>query len=122
MTILAATAALVALTVFSARMALHRPALGRADTVWDGFLRASGADRFLGVGAGGIFAATAAAASLVNSSVITAALILAAALSTFWPGPTAPRTADPDTAPETAPGTGEESPAPGPQLTPDVRS
>lgn len=119
--LLALTAAMGALTVVATRMALRRPALGRASTVWDEFLRTSGADRFLGVGAAGIFAATAAvlpaaaplwdalfAERLVSyeswalsdtargtALVISSALILAAALSAFWPGPTPPRSIEP---------------------------
>lgn len=127
--ILAITVTMGALTVLAARTALHRPALGRSSTVWDEFLRTAGADRLLGVGTSGIFAATAAvvpaAAPLWDALfaqrlvpyeswvlsdtvrdmalVISSALILAAALSAFWPSPTPPRGSAPDTGPGPAP-------------------
>lgn len=122
-------AVMTALTVLATRIALRRPALGRASSAWDQHLRTAGADRLLGIGTGGVFAVTAAAVhgaapiwdalfargvvpydSWVTSEpaegtalVIFSALILAAALSAFWPGPTPPWSIEPDTEPAVEP-------------------
>lgn len=127
------TGTLLALTVLCARAALRRPALDRAGTAWDGHLRTEGADRFLGVGTAGIFAVTAAAlpslAPLGDPSVDTAggttlilccALVLAAALSIFWPGPTPPRSTA-EASSSTDPIPADRPPAGHPTLVQDTR-
>lgn len=119
--LLLVTGAMAGLTVLSTRTALHRPALKRASSTWDHHLRTAGADRFLGIGAAGVFAVIAVTVhgaapiwdahfargvvpydSWVTSEpahgtalVISSTLILAAALSAFWPGPTPPRSIEP---------------------------
>lgn len=59
---LGSSAAVIALAALGlARMAMHRPPLGRASAAQDAALRTAGADRMLAVGAAGILAVTGAA-------------------------------------------------------------
>ncbi|GAA4775877.1 hypothetical protein [Citricoccus nitrophenolicus] len=57
----ATTAGFALLSLALARLALRRPALGRATAEQDAAIRAGGANRILAVGAAGVFAATGAA-------------------------------------------------------------